>query len=90
MAGVEARDEAAVAEALHAARAEIIPPLAAGSTESYARAHPHLTRLHMLQELQDAAALLQARASPAPYCLWPPSLAPASGPCGAVQPLCSA
>lgn len=59
LAGVEARDEAAVAGALQAARGEMMPPLAAGSTESYARAHPHLTRLHMLQELQDAAALLQ-------------------------------
>lgn len=73
LAGMEARDGAAVAGALHEARAEIIPPLAAGSTESYARAHPHLARLHMLQELQDAAALLQAR--PRPPC---PRLPPAT------------
>ena len=34
-------------------------PLAAAAMESYARAYPHLVRLHMLQELADASALLQ-------------------------------
>ncbi len=34
-------------------------PLSAASMESYSRAYPHLTRLHMLQELADAAALRQ-------------------------------
>ena len=38
-------------------------PLSAASMESYSRAYPHLTRLHMLQELADAAALRQARCS---------------------------
>ena len=42
-----------------AARQDIMAPLSAASMESYSRAYPHLTRLHMLQELADAAALRQ-------------------------------
>ena len=34
-------------------------PLSAASMESYTRAYPYLVRLHMLQELADAAMLLQ-------------------------------
>lgn len=37
-------------------------PLSAASMESYSRAYPHLTRLHMLQEVAEAAAQMQARA----------------------------
>ena len=44
---------------LEAARQEIMAPLSAASMESYSRAYPHLTRLHMLQELAEAAALPQ-------------------------------
>jgi hypothetical protein len=43
-----------------AARQEIMAPLSAASMESYSRAYPHLTRLHMLQELADAAVQRQA------------------------------
>lgn len=34
-------------------------PLGAASMESYTRAYPLLVKLHMLQELSDAAVLLQ-------------------------------
>jgi len=44
---------------LEAARQEIMAPLTAASMESYSRAYPHLTRLHMLQELADAASFIQ-------------------------------
>ncbi len=59
LAGVADGDAVAVAVQLRAARAEIMAPLSAAAMESYARAYPHLVRLHMLQELADAAALLQ-------------------------------
>ena len=45
---------------LEAAREDIMAPLSAASMESYSRAYPHLTRLHMLQELADAATHIQA------------------------------
>ena len=48
------------------ARQDIMAPLSAASMESYSRAYPHLTRLHMLQELADAAALRQARSATSP------------------------
>lgn len=34
-------------------------PLSAASTESYTRAYPCIVKLHMLQELSDAASLVQ-------------------------------
>lgn len=45
--------------ALEDARRSIMAPLSAASMESYTRAYPFLVRLHMLQELSDAAVLLQ-------------------------------
>ena len=44
---------------LDEARKAIMAPLSAASIESYTRAYPHLVKLHMLQELADAAFLLQ-------------------------------
>ncbi len=41
------------------ARTAIMAPLSAASSESYTRAYPFLVKLHMLQELSDAAVLLQ-------------------------------
>ncbi len=63
LASLASRDASSVAEQLRAARAEIVAPLSAAAMESYTRAYPHLVRLHMLQELSDAAALLQASRS---------------------------
>ena len=37
------------------ARSEVMVQFAAASKESYARAYPHLIRLHMIQEIADAA-----------------------------------
>lgn len=45
--------------ALQEARLAAMAPLIAASTESYSRAYPYLVKLHMLQELSDAAVLLQ-------------------------------
>lgn len=59
LAGMAQRDPGAVREQLAAARHEIMAPVSAAAMESYARAYPHLVRLHMLQEVADAAALIQ-------------------------------
>jgi FAT domain len=59
LAGMARRDPGAVREQLAAARHEIMAPVSAAAMESYARAYPHLVRLHMLQEVADAAALIQ-------------------------------
>ena len=59
LAGMARRDPGAVREQLAVARHEIMAPVSAAAMESYARAYPHLVRLHMLQEVADAAALIQ-------------------------------
>jgi FAT domain len=66
LATVAAGDSGSVAQGLQLARQEIMAPLSAASMESYTRAYPHLIKLHMLQELADAHALMQARARGAP------------------------
>jgi serine/threonine-protein kinase ATR len=58
LAAAAAGDGAALERELAAARAGVMGPLGAAAMESYARAHPHLVKLHMLQEAADAAALL--------------------------------
>ncbi|KAK9842495.1 hypothetical protein WJX81_002719 [Elliptochloris bilobata] len=57
LAAMHCREGEAVRRQLEEARAELLAPLRAASMESYARAYPHLVRLHMLQEAADAAAL---------------------------------
>ena len=41
------------------ARQDIMGPLAAASMESYQRAYPFLTKLHMLRELEQSLSLFQ-------------------------------
>jgi serine/threonine-protein kinase ATR len=48
----------ALAAELDAARAEVMGPFSAAAMESYSRAYSHLVKLHMLQEVADAAALM--------------------------------
>ena len=48
-------DPAAARAELAAARREVMGPFSAAAMESYARAYPHLGRLHMLQEAADVA-----------------------------------
>jgi len=48
----------ALAAELEAARAEVMGPFSAAAMESYSRAYSHLVKLHMLQEVADAAALM--------------------------------
>eukprot|EP00798_Chlamydomonas_sp_ICE-L_P024092 gene24092-9666_t len=50
---------AAVNEGLKSARSDIMSILPTISMESYVRAYPHVTKLHMLQEIQDVMALKQ-------------------------------
>jgi len=54
-------DAPAVAKILEDARLEVMEPLSAASMESYARAYPHLLKLHVLQELEDASLWLRGR-----------------------------
>ena len=75
LAGMARRDPGAVREQLAAARHEIMAPVSAAAMESYARAYPHLVRLHMLQEVADAAALIQVVLQPI-AATWPPYRAP--------------
>jgi serine/threonine-protein kinase ATR len=49
------RDMHAVAQELERARSEVMGPFSAAAMESYSRVYPHLIKLHMLQEVQDAA-----------------------------------
>lgn len=53
------RDQNKTNKTLAEARRAIMAPLSAASLESYTRAYPFLVKLHMLQELADAAVLLQ-------------------------------
>lgn len=71
LAGMAQRDPGAVREQLAAARHEIMAPVSAAAMESYTRAYPHLVRLHMLQEVADAAALVQVVLHPI-AAAWPP------------------
>ncbi|RYE96336.1 MAG: hypothetical protein EOO41_04710, partial [Methanobacteriota archaeon] len=50
-----------VRAALAAARADIMPALAAASTESYSRAYPFLLRLHSLREVEQCMDMLCIR-----------------------------
>ena len=43
---------------LHDARKAIMTVLPALSADSYTRAYPHLLKLHMLQEVEDAFGLM--------------------------------
>ncbi|KAL3137629.1 hypothetical protein ABBQ38_004906 [Trebouxia sp. C0009 RCD-2024] len=58
LAAVHTRQADKVKVELAEARSEIMAPLSAASMESYSRAYPYLVKLHMLQELSDAAAVL--------------------------------
>jgi len=61
LAALHARDGGRLRRELAAARAALVPALRAASLEaSYERAHGAVVRLHMLQEVEDAAALLVA------------------------------
>ena len=59
VAGCDCRERVQTTLGLDEARKAIMAPLSAASIESYTRAYPHLVKLHMLQELADAAFLLQ-------------------------------
>ena len=48
---------------LQAIRADLITPLGAASLESYERAYPHIVRLQMLNELEDAWKMLYGSVS---------------------------
>ena len=53
-------DHAGLSRLLARARDETMRALMASSMESYSRAYPQLAKLHMLQEVADAAAILRA------------------------------
>ena len=57
--GCDCRERVQTAVGLDEDRKAIMAPLSAASIESYTRAYPYLVKLHMLQELADAAFLLQ-------------------------------
>ncbi|KAL0053239.1 hypothetical protein WJX82_003001 [Trebouxia sp. C0006] len=58
LAAVHTRQADVVKVEIAEARSEVMAPLSAASMESYTRAYPYLVKLHMLQELSDAAAVL--------------------------------
>lgn len=49
-------DQESIRDALELARKEVLRPLSAASMESYARVYPLMVKLHVLQEIEDAAA----------------------------------
>jgi FAT domain len=83
LASMAQRDPKAVRTQLAAARHVIMAPVSAAAMESYARAYPHLVRLHMLQEVADAAALIQVAldAAAAVACTPVHAPAPRQSPC---------
>ena len=48
-----------VSKELSSMRHEIMPQFSAAAKESYARAYPHLVKLHMIQEISDATGALR-------------------------------
>ena len=50
-------DAEGLADVLASARREVMRPLSAATMESYSRAYPLLVRLHVLQELEEAAVM---------------------------------
>jgi len=65
LAALHARDAPAFHAALAAARADTVPALRAAALESYERAAGACVRLHVLQEVADAGALLAGGAAAA-------------------------
>ena len=59
---MRSHDHAGFAAGLRRARLRSMKELSAASMESYGRAYPYLTRLHVLQELEGGAELMNFRA----------------------------
>jgi hypothetical protein len=66
---VARRDLGGLRRGLEVARAEVMGPFSAAAMESYSRAYPHLVKLHILQEIDDAAGGRGRFHAP----LWPPA-----------------
>lgn len=56
---VQRRAHDEVTNGLYHARSAILNILPAISSESYVRAYPHVVKLHMLQEMEDALCVMQ-------------------------------
>ncbi|CAD7704331.1 unnamed protein product, partial [Ostreobium quekettii] len=66
LSSMHKHDYMAIHAGIQDARTSIMKPLAAAATESYSRAYPLMVRLHMLQELEDACAIIERDPHPGP------------------------